>query len=120
MLLLSYYYLILLDNLLFVNESCKGKKYQRRIKFLMHRIQFYLTSSSILWGKNDFLLSLNTNLTENVGFLLNDNNNTCFPGCKNVTKFPRCVFQEQYNFCYELIKSYLAWRTINTIQTDFI
>lgn len=26
---------------------------------------------------------------------------------------------EQYNFCYELIKSYLAWRTINTIQNDY-
>jgi len=27
---------------------------------------------------------------------------------------------EQYNFCYELIKSYLAWRTINTIQNDYV
>ncbi|CAH3197088.1 unnamed protein product, partial [Porites evermanni] len=28
--------------------------------------------------------------------------------------------QEQYNFCYELIKSYLAWKTINTIQNDYV
>lgn len=27
---------------------------------------------------------------------------------------------EQYNFCYDLIKSYLAWRTINTIQSDYV
>ncbi|CAH3194787.1 unnamed protein product, partial [Porites evermanni] len=27
---------------------------------------------------------------------------------------------EQYNFCYELIKSYLAWKTINTIQNDYV
>ncbi|XP_044169231.1 receptor-type tyrosine-protein phosphatase F-like isoform X1 [Acropora millepora] len=27
---------------------------------------------------------------------------------------------EQYNYCYDLIKSYLAWRTINTIQNDYV
>ena len=98
-LLLSYYYLNLLDNLLFVSESCKGNKYQRRTSYSTLPYQYVLSCEK----KITFSHSLNTNLKVNVGFLLNDNNNTCFPGCyrqlcwrgtvryKKVIKFSCCV-----------------------------